>query len=282
MLEEIKLIRSTWGQLKHVRHFTIIYSPVWACLMNLFELQVWFPPPPQSSSLCVGCWAGSAQRLSPGDFCPQVSCSRQTPETTTESFEWCLKDFKLDGKTTFITLILHKGDDFKWSVYSLLKQCWAFLLLDPVVSTAWLLARTLVQKFTVTLTGSGAKKSLWHDHNRNITSVAGTDLVCWLVQDRIGFLQVIKTNESKTVGSIDCGEQDKHDSEAAKLWLGEMKLTVPAVLSRTLWLQTLQEGRGSSHGLLGKAANSDLGHSSHQTQQTVASFDPRVHRSHHL
>lgn len=40
--------------------------------------------------------------------------------------------------------------------------CWILLFRQPGCS----------QKFNVTLTGSGAKKTLWHDHNRNITSVA--------------------------------------------------------------------------------------------------------------
>lgn len=41
---------------------------------------------------------------------------------------------------------------------------------------------------------------------------------------------------------------------------------------RTLRLQRLEEGRGSRHGDVGDAANTDLGRSSHQAQQRETTF----------
>lgn len=62
--------------------------------------------------------------------------------------------------------------------------------------------------------------------------------------------------------------------------LAVLALAVPAL--HTLRLQTLQEGRGLSHGDLRDLAHTDLSHSSHQTQERVATFDIRVCRHHVL
>lgn len=71
-----------------------------------------------------------------------------------------------------------------------------------------------------------------------------------------------------------------YHSAAVLARLAVLALAVPA--PRTLWLQTLEKGRGLSHGDVRDAANTDLGHSSHQTQQRVTTFDLWVCWCHRL
>lgn len=68
----------------------------------------------------------------------------------------------------------------------------------------------------------------------------------------------------------------------ATLAPNDSRLALALAVLHTLRLQTLQEGRGLSHGDLRDLAHADLSHPSYQTQEAVATFDLPVCRGHGL
>lgn len=145
-------------------------------------------------------------------------------------------------------------------------------------------------KTKATLNSEGDRKQ--SELSKCSSGEGGANLVCGLVQDGKASLQTVEATQSEAVGEFNCTGHNKiNECLWVKTASSHQQISVCDVSAggtqqhlvlRTLRFQTLEEGRGSSHGLFGNVANSNLCHPSHQAQQRVPVFDPRVRRSHRL